>query len=73
MDLHFTSFDRAAEVTLLPAELAVLFGGLAARQAASATARVQARLWAADPVLFRPVHGAFHGPMAARVAGWRQA
>jgi hypothetical protein len=71
LDLHFAPFDRAHEVTQLPGDLAVLMGGIAARQAASATAQVQARLWlAADPLLFRPLHGAFHGAMAMRVAGW---
>ena len=73
MDLHFTPFDRACEVTLQPGDLAVLLVGVAERQAASATAVTQARLWAAaDPLLFRPLHGAFHGQMAAQVARWRQ-
>ena len=73
MDLHFTSFDRAHEVTVLPGDLAALMVGIAERQAASATALCQARLWAAaDPLLFRPLHGAFNGPMAATVCRWRQ-
>ena len=72
MDLHF-SFDRACEVTVLPPDLAVLMVGVAERQAASATALAQARLYlAADPLLFRPLHGAFNGPMAATVNRWRQ-
>lgn len=71
MDLHFSSFDRAHEVTLLPADLAVLMVGLAERQGASATATVHARLLAAaDPALFRPLHGAFNAPMAAAIAYW---
>ncbi|WP_419807439.1 hypothetical protein [Sphingomonas sp.] len=71
MDLHFSPFDRAHEVTQLPGDLAVLMVGLAERQSASATACVQARLWAAaDPALFRPLHGAFNGAMATTMAGW---
>ena len=71
MDLHFSPFDRAHEVTLLPGDLAVLMVGLAERQGASATATMQARLWAAaDPVMFRPLHGAFNAPMAAAMARW---
>ena len=47
--------------------------GLARTQAASATARVQARLWVADAVPFRPVHGSFHAPMATLLTGWKEA
>lgn len=72
MDLHFTPFDRAHEVTLLPQDLAVLMVGVAQRQADSETAAMQARLWAADSVLFQPLHGAFNGPMAAMIVRWRQ-
>ena len=73
MDLHFAPFDRAYEVTVLPHDLAVLMVGIAERQAASPTAQAQAR-WtvAADPLLFRPLHGAFNGPMAATICRWRQ-
>ena len=45
--------------------------GLAERQAASATARMQARLWAAGSMFFAPVHGSFHAEMAARVDEWK--
>ena len=72
MDLHF-SFDRACEVIVLPPDLAVLMVGVAERQSASATAVAQARIYAAaDPLLFRPLHGAFNGPMAATICRWRQ-
>ena len=73
MDLSFTSFDRDAELHVLPGDLATLLVGVAQRQAASPTAVAQAR-WtaAADPLLFRPLHGAFNGAMAAAVAGWRK-
>ena len=73
MDLSFPTFDRAHEVTVLPGDLAVLMVGVVQRQAGSATALMQARLWAAaDPLLFRPLHGAFNGPMAATIRCWRQ-
>lgn len=77
MDLHFAPFDRACEVTALPGDLAVLMVGIAARQAASATAIAQARIAAAgrdggDPLLFRPLDGAFNGPMAATVRRWSE-
>ena len=73
MDLSFTSFDRACEIVVLPGDLAALMVGVAQRQAASETAIVQARLWAAaDPLLFRPLHGAFNGHMAATIVRWRQ-
>ena len=56
----------------MPGDLAVLLGGIAERQAASTTARVQARLWAgSDPLFFRPIHGAFHGRMADLVVEWK--
>ena len=73
MDLSFAPFDRAAELHVLPGDLAVLMIGVAQRQAASPTAVAQAR-WsaAADPLLFQPLHGAFNGPMAAVVMRWRK-
>lgn len=46
--------------------------GVAQRQAASATALAQAGLYVADPVLFRPLHGAFNGPMAATYRRWKE-
>ena len=71
MDLSFTTFDKAYEITVLPGDLAALMVGVAQRQAASETAVVQARLCAAaDPLLFRPLHGAFNGPMAATILRW---
>ena len=73
MDLSFTSFDRDAELHVLPGDLATLLVGVVQRQAASPTAVAQAR-WvaAADPLLFQPLHGAFNGAMAAAVATWRK-
>ncbi|MEO7169391.1 MAG: hypothetical protein ABIY39_03355 [Sphingomonas sp.] len=65
MDLSYrfdrSAMDRAA-VTAIPTELAVLMVGVAARQAASPTARLQsgiARL-PAPQGLFAPTHGAFN-------------
>ena len=72
MDLSFAPFDRAYEVTVLPGDLAVLMIGVAQRQAASPTAVAQAGLHAADPILFRPLDGAFNGAMAAIVREWRR-
>ena len=73
MDLHFAPFDRDHELTVLPGDLAALIIGVAERQAASTTARAQARwLAATDPLLFRPLHGAFNGPMAAAICTWRK-
>ncbi len=71
MDLHFAPFDRDHELTVLPGDLAALMIGVAERQATSTTAKAQAR-WqaAADPLLFRPLHGAFNGPMAATMRRW---
>lgn len=73
MDLSFTPFDRDNELVALPGDLAAMLIGVAERQTASPTATAQAR-WsaAADPLLFRPLHGAFNGPMAAVVLRWRK-
>ena len=73
MDLSFTTFDHATELTALPSDLAALFVGLAERQAASPTAAAHAR-WrlAADPLSFHPAHGAFHEGMARAVIRWGQ-
>ncbi len=66
MDLSFSDFDRHVEVTALPADLNVLLVGIAARQAGSVTARLQARLamlMGANPLL-APIHGCFNAPVA---------
>jgi hypothetical protein len=74
LDLSFPRFDRETEVTVLPGDLALLIVGVAARQAASPTAVVQAGFArvAVDPKLFAPVHGAFNGPMANALANWKR-
>ncbi|WP_404367092.1 hypothetical protein AB5I39_12115 [Sphingomonas sp. MMS24-J45] len=62
MDLSFTRFEADVTVTALPPDLAVLMVGVAARQAASPTAILQAALTAnaALPDRFTPAHGAFN-------------
>ncbi|HWK37001.1 hypothetical protein [Sphingomonas sp.] len=70
MDL---SFARAHDhhVTALPTGLAVLLVGIVTRQAASPTARVQARLTLADPESepLAPAAGAFNAIAAAALTG----
>lgn len=76
MDLSFARFDRANDLHQLPGDLAVLMVGIAARQAASPTAAVQAGvvgdLPAAEPAqqLLAPKDGAFNGAMAAAIVRW---
>jgi len=74
LDLSFPRFDRDVELTVLPGDLAVLIVGIAARQAASPTAVVQAAFAREqpDPKLFAPLHGAFNGPMATALMRWKE-
>ena len=72
MDLSFARF-HAAHAATLPVELAVLMVGVASRQAASPTARVQAGLsvrhdgaW-----LLAPVAGSFSVATAAALTRWK--
>ena len=62
VDLSFARLERDVAVTAMPTELAVLLVGVAARQAASPTARAQQGLVVAAPLeaLLAPAHGAFH-------------
>ena len=62
MDLSFSRFEADVTVTALPPDLAVLMVGVAARQAASPTARMQARLPAGGlrDDWFAPAHGSFN-------------
>lgn len=73
MDL---SFARAHDhhVTALPTRLAVLLVGVASRQAASPTARAQARLALADPAAepLAPTGGAFNASAAAALIRWQE-
>jgi len=74
VDLSFARLERDMTVAVMPTELAVLMVGVAARQAASPTAQVQAHLSAAAPVdaLLAPTHGAFHRPAAQSLSRWKQ-
>ena len=70
MDLSFARFEHDATVTMLPPDLAVLLVGVAARQAASPTALIQARIERqalADP-FFATAQGAFDARVAALLA-----
>lgn len=62
-------FDRAA-VTAIPTELAILMVGVAARQAASPTARIQCDIDQTQPAagLLAPAHGAFDSAVEAALA-----
>ncbi|MBI0476210.1 hypothetical protein D9601_12720 [Sphingomonas sp. MA1305] len=72
MDLSFPGFDKDAEVTRLPGDLAVLMVGIAARQNASATATAQARFGRMYGAMRRlqPASGAFNGQVASLLAHW---
>lgn len=71
MDLSPARFDRDEEAPL-STELAVLLAGVGARQAASATARVQAGLVPAGAVpLLAPSDGAFNAGVARGLAARR--
>ena len=74
MDLSFARLDRDFAVTAMPTELAVLLVGVAARQAASPTARAQAGLTVSAPadLLLAPIHGAFHALVAGTLTRWQQ-
>jgi hypothetical protein len=74
LDLSFPRFDLQEELTQLPGDVASLITGVAARQAASPTAQVQARFGTTmiDPRLFAPIHGAFNGSTAAALTRWRE-
>jgi hypothetical protein len=66
LDLSFARLERGIAVTALPVDLAVLLAGASARQAASATARVQAKVAMArvSDGLLSPRHGSFHAAVA---------
>lgn len=60
-------------VNAIPTGLAVLLVGVAARQAASPTARLQARLSRGVSIggLLAPAHGAFNRAAEIAVTGWK--
>lgn len=76
MDLSFRLPDPAATSELPAADMALLVAMLAERQAASATAQVQATLCvapAAGEEPLAPAHGAFNIVMATRITEWKHA
>lgn len=74
MDLSYLRFEHDASVAVLPPDLAVLLVGVAARQAASPTAMIQAQIAPALPadLPFRPQSGAFDERQAVRIERWKQ-
>ena len=73
MDLSFHRFEPDARVIALPPDLAVMLVGVVARQAASPTAMLQARLTpAAKTPWFAPAHGTFNLAMAQLLTAWKQ-
>lgn len=73
MDLSYLRFEPDARVTALPPDLAVMLVGVVARQAASPTAMLQARLApVAEAPWFAPAHGAFNLAMAQLLTAWKQ-
>jgi hypothetical protein len=74
VDLSFARLDRDFAVTAMPTELAILMVGVAARQAASRTAAMQARIAPVEPadLLLAPEHGAFHQLVATALMRWQQ-
>ena len=70
VDLNFARFEADATVVALPPDLAVLMVGVAARQAASPTAMIQAHLPPVHsmPDWFSPVHGCFNLAVARLIA-----
>lgn len=74
MDLSF-NFDRNACVIPIEPDLAVLLVGIAARQAASPTAGMQARLCetATARTMLAPSDGAFNGAASRTVAAGENA
>jgi len=70
VDVSFTRFEQDASLVALSPDLAVMLVGIAARQAASPTARMNARV-AAEPSaasLLAPLDGAFNRAVAERLA-----
>ncbi|WP_394654030.1 hypothetical protein [uncultured Sphingomonas sp.] len=73
LDLSFARF-HGHQVSALPVELAVLLVGVASRQAASPTARVQATIARLGPVdaLLAPVAGCFSATTAQALRRWKE-
>lgn len=74
MHLSFARYERDGTVTAMPTELAVLLVGISSRQAASPTARAQARLGLTTSAsgLLAPRGGAFHHAAALAITRWKE-
>lgn len=73
MDLSFARL-HGQHVTALPVELAVLLVGVASRQAASPTARMQATIDRVHPAgaLLAPLDGCFSAVTAGALRRWKE-
>jgi len=73
VDLSFSRFDRAANVSEIPAEFAMLLVGVSARQATSPTALLQQRqpIQPLPQSFLAPGDGAFNSATAALIAAWK--
>jgi hypothetical protein len=74
VDLSFARSSGQATTVAIPIEVAVLLVGIAARQAASPTAREQARIEGipAGHALLAPPHGSFDHATAERLQRWQE-
>jgi len=74
VELSFTRFEQDASLTALSPDLAIMMVGIAARQAASPTARLNARVSgvANAASLLAPLDGAFNRAAAMRIAAWQE-
>ncbi|WP_326523793.1 hypothetical protein [Sphingomonas sp.] len=72
MDLSFARFP-SGRITALPVELAIVLVGVASRQAASPTARVQAAIdrIACTGRRLAPADGCFDGATASALTRWK--
>jgi hypothetical protein len=74
VDLGFRRFEQDGDAGVMPAELAVLMIGAAARQAMSPTARIEARIDRAARSLVSGAagRGAFNADVAAALITWKE-
>ena len=74
VDLSFSRFEADGPAITMPTDLAVLMVGIAARQAMSPTARINAtrNTQASLQDLLSPSHGAFNQATAEMMDHWRE-
>lgn len=74
VDLSFRRLEPAQPGMVLPVSFAVLMVGVAARQAASATARLAMRIdrTGRRESIFFPARGPFNAAMAATLSSWKE-